>query len=172
MKQKNKNIFLVVGFLVSLLVIYNVAISDTLATKQKLESLKDGMRGLENMPQIISNLNQKEKFLDSILESNNIKGTSVQNNLLRFLNGETNGKDFKIIGFEEPHEIMVDGAIIVSYSFRLEGGYEDILKTIYSLEQENTIGTIRHIDFLKERDFRKRKDYLRCTVILETLVSE
>ncbi|HNP66315.1 MAG TPA: hypothetical protein PKH16_00285 [Aequorivita sp.] len=129
-------------------------------------------KSLGNTASIATNLEKREQFVDSILSLNNMKGNSVQNNLLDFLNSKSESGDFIISDFNEPHTFSQDGATITSYRLTLEGSYDEIEQVLYSLEQEYNFGKISHVHFEKKKDYRRGKDYLECFVIVESLVSD
>lgn len=172
MNPRTKNIILVIGFILSVAIAYNLAFSKTFALRERINKLEMKTKSLGNTAIIAANLGQREQFVDSILSLNNMKGNSVQNNLLEFLNSKSESGVFTISDFSEPHTFSQDGATITSYRFTLEGSYDEIEQVLYSLEQEYNFGQIAHVHFEKKKDYRRVKDYLECFVIVESLVSE
>lgn len=172
MNPRTKNIILVIGFILSAAIAYNLAFSKTFALKERINKLEMKTKSLGNTAIIAANLEQREQFMDSILSLNNMKGNSVQNNLLEFLNSKSESGDFTISDFNEPHTFSQDGATITSYRFTLEGSYDGIEQVLYSLEQEYNFGQIAHVHFEKKKDYRRGRDYLECFVIMESLVSQ
>lgn len=171
MSQRTKNILLIIGFCLSLAIAYNLAFSKTIALRNSINTLEIKTESLENTTNIAINLEQREQFVDSILSLNNMKGNSVQNNLLEFLNSRSETGNFIISDFNEPHTSTENGATTTSYRFTLEGSYDAIEQVLYSLEQEYNFGRIAHVHFQKKKDYRKNKNYLECFVIVESLVS-
>lgn len=151
---------------------YNLAFSKTIILKDMINVMENKKNSLESSALIAVNLEQRERFVDSILGLNNMKGNSVQNNLLEFLNTKSGSGNFTISDFNEPHTFSENGATTTSYQFTLEGSYDGVEQILYSLEQEYNFGRIAHVHFEKKRDYRKDKDYLECFVIVESLVSE
>ena len=172
MTPKIKNIILVIGFSLSVIVAYNFAFSKTLAIKSRINSIESQLKSLEYSAFVLVNLEQREQFVDSILNTNNMKDSSVQNYLLEFLNTKSESVDFTILEFKEPHVFSQNGATTTSYRFTLEGSYEEIEQVLYSLEQEYNFGRIAHVHFEKKKDYRKGKNYLECFVIIESFLSE
>lgn len=172
MNPRTKNIILVIGFILSVVIAYNLAFSKTFALRERINKLEMKTKSLGNTAIIAANLEQREQFVDSILSLNNMKGNSVQNNLLDFLNSKSESGDFTISDFTEPHTFSLDGATTTSYQFKLEGTYDGIENMLYSLEQEYNFGKISHVHFEKKKDYRRGKDYLKCFVIVESLVSQ
>lgn len=172
MNPRTKNILLITGFLLSLALAYNLAFSKTFALKKRINIMDEKTSSLEGSTLVPVNLEQRERFVDSILSFNKMKGNSVQNNLLELLNTKSESGNFTISDFKEPHTFSENGASTTSYQFTLAGNYDEIEQVIYSLEQEYNFGRIGHVHFEKKKDFRKGKDFLECFVILESLISE
>ena len=172
MTPRTKNIILIIGFCLSMAIAYNLAFSKTIALNKRVNVLESKTESLEGSALVAVNLEQRELFVDSILSLKNMKGNSVQNNLLEFLNTKSETEGFTISDFNEPHTFSENGATTTSYQFSLEGSYDAIEQVLYNLEQEYNFGRIAHIHFEKKRDYRKGKDYLECFVIVESLVSE
>lgn len=172
MTQKTKNIVLILGFFLSLVIAYQLAFSETIALRSEVHSLRERSISFENLATLSATLHQREKFADSVLKNNNVKNISIQNNLLQFLNQESTSKGFAISSFDEPHSILENNVNTTSYQFTIRGNFNDLLDVIYKLEQDFNFGKIAHLNFEKKRDYRKRKDYLECSVVIESLVSK
>lgn len=172
MSQRNKNILLVLGFLAVLYLCYTVSIKKTLALKTEINSLNDSISRYETLSNQAQNLKAKEVYIDSVLASNNFNNVSIQNNILNVLNAQAEEKGFLISEFNEPHTFSENGISINSYPFRLTGDFNDLLDVIYFFEQNTRLGKVAHVNFEKKKDYRKRKDYLECFVVIESLISE
>ena len=171
MSQKNKNILLIAGFILTIIMSYYLSFSKTIAVKKELTKLESKNISFESLANLSATIKQREFFADSILKKNNLKNTSLQNNLLAFLNSNISSNNYIIDGFLQPHTALSGETLITSYQFTLQGDFDELEKVIYSLEQEYNFGTIAHISYEKKRDFRKRKNYLQCLVIIENVSS-
>lgn len=167
MKLNKKNKLLLGGILLMLVVSYKLAIQNTLALRQEYNTHLNQKELLNNLPQKLSMLSQKEQHIDKQLASLNVGSSSMQNNLLRFLNEQANQNQVKIIDFNAPHLQEVGKNTIETYIFNLEGGFPNILKTIYSLENQSGFGAISHLDYEKKKNYRTKKNFLQATVHLE-----
>lgn len=167
MTQKNKNRWLLAGFVLAMLLAYRLSIAKTMDAKKRIDAIEEEMMGFEDIGKLSATLHAKERYLDSILTKNNLKNNSVQNSLLDFLNAETSKGSVKIVNFLEPHTVSIDGVSVVSYQFTLQGGYREIESIVHKLEQETGYGKVSHVSFETKRDHRKRKNLLEATVIVE-----
>ncbi|WP_303316678.1 hypothetical protein Q4Q34_07695 [Flavivirga abyssicola] len=168
MTNKSKNIVLVTGFVLVLILCFKLAISKTITLKKEYNTLKQEEFLLKNTPKQLSLLKQKEKYYDSILNKYQIKGSSIQNNLLKTINTLANDNKLKVIHFLEPHVIENNNLSVKTYRFSLEGDYNNILKLVYHLEQQTKFGEIISLSFEKKKNFRTRKHYLQAHILLKS----
>jgi|GEM_PF-1355331 len=172
MTQQNKNRLLVASFIILLILSYRFSISKTIETKQALSALENESIGFDDMASMNLQYIQRKRSIDAILDKSNLDNTSIQNNLLDVLNAESSKGLFRIGKFESPYTYSEEEVTITSYIFNLQGSYEQIEDIIYQLEQTYNFGHIVHISYERKRDYRKRKDYLECNVIVENFVSK
>lgn len=168
MPKKTKNILLIIGFLLTLLMCYQIAIAKTVIIKKEYNSLKYQEALFENTAKQISILKQKQQYYDSLLSKYQLNGSSIQNNLLKTINTLADSTNIKVAGFLEPHVIHMDDLKISTYQFTLEGDFSSILKLIYKLEQETKFGEIIHLAFEKKTNFRTGQVFLQATILLKS----
>lgn len=168
MNSKSKNIALVLGFFVLMFLCYKLAVSKTIHLRKEYRSLQQEEVLFKNTPKQLSLLKQKQKYYDSILNKYQINGNSIQNNLLETITSFSDKNNLKIVGFLEPHKINNNDISVNTYKFEVEGGYNNILKLIYHLEQKTKYGEIINLEFEKKTDFRKNKKYLHTSVLLRS----
>ncbi len=168
MNLKTKNILLIIGFLLMLVLCYQLAFSKTLTLKKEFRTLKQEVELLESIPKQLSLLKQKERYYDSVLTKYQLKGSSLQNSLLKTINTFSKNHNLKVIGFLEPHIINQNNLTIKTYQFTLEGDFNNILKLTYQLEQQTKFGEIINLHFEKKKNFRTGKFYLQAHVLLKS----
>lgn len=167
MNGKTKNIILVVGFFLALILCYQLAIAKTLALVENHTVLKQQDVLLKNTPRQISLLKQKQTYYDSILAKYQLNKSSLQNNLLKTINSFADSNNIKVIRFVEPHSIKTNDLKVNHYQFTLEGNYNAILQLIYKLEQQTKFGEIVNLHFEKKKNFRTGRDYLVAHIIMK-----
>jgi hypothetical protein len=168
MTQKNKNIILVVSFLLIVVIAYQFAITNTLQLKSEYKTLKQDTVVFNNMPLQLSSLKQKEKYYDSLLTKYHLGGSSIQNNMLKAINTYAELNKLKIIDFIEPHKIIKNDLTINTYQFTLEGDYNAIISLIYQIEQKTKFGEVINLNFKKLKDYRTGRFYLQASVLLKS----
>ena len=169
MTQSSKNILMVTGFFLVLLLAYRYSFSKTLEVKNELKDLKTQVEQSSGAPQNMDLLEEKEKHLDSLISGNRIGYTSPQNRLLQVLNDYSQKITFKIIRFKEPHVAISQGDEnkITSFQFVLEGEYKALEKLLFLLETEHNFGSFSHVSFETKKDYRLNRNFLQCSVVVQ-----
>ncbi len=168
MSNKTKNIVLIIGFLLSLLICYKYAVKNTIDYKNKHTNLKQQEQLFVNTPKQLSILKQKKKHFDSILSKYQLDGTSIQNNLLKTINSFAQANSIKVTSFIEPHITIQNDLTVKTYVFTLEGSYNSILRLIHQLEQQTKYGEIINLHFEKKKNFKTGRNYLQARVLLKS----
>lgn len=168
MSKKQKNILLVIGFVLILFICYQMAISRTLEQKQQYSKLSKEELLSKNAPKQLSLLKVKEKHYDSLLTKYQLDESSIQNNLLKVITKFAEINDLKIVSFFEPHVITKNDLTISTYMFSVEGNYNNINQLIYLLEQQTKFGEIINLHFEKKKNYRTGKFYLQAKVLLKS----
>ncbi len=172
MTYKKKNIALVIGFLLLLWIAHQLSFSKTIALKNQYHHLKTEALLFENSSQKLFGLQKEDNYYDSILKSKRISTSqSFQNTLLSTINTFVDSTNIKVVSFQNPHKLRQENAEILTYTFTLEGTFIEMTQLIYQLEQRIKLGKIISVNFSKKRNYRKRLDYLQCTILLQRISS-
>lgn len=169
MIKSNKNILLLIGFVLAIIICYKFSITKTLALKTSYENLKQEAFLFENTPKQILILNKKQKYLDSILSKYKVHGQSIQNNLLKTITNFSDENDLVVVSFQEPHKFIIkDESVITTYNFTLKGSYNNIIKLVYHLERYTKFGEVVNLNFNKKKNYKTGKYYLEASVLLRS----
>lgn len=168
MKLDKKNKLLLLGFLVVLYVCYSFAISNTVNYYKEYKNKQEQIAADSNMPKLVGQLIQKEKQLDQVLSKYDVNiSESFQNDLLKQLTSYSDGYHLKIVDFQEPHIISEKGFTTTSYIFSLEGSFNGCLAVLNKVENNPALGTIRHLNFVKKKNYKTNTDQLFVEVIMQ-----
>lgn len=169
MSSKTKLIALIFGVVTTLFLCYGLAVSKTIALKKEYSVLSTQTKSLQDVPRQKAVLSLRMKHYDSILSTMNLENTSIENNLLRIINIEAQQNNLKVLDFNDSHTFVEETKTLNTFDLTLQGDFTNLLKTIYTLEAENSFGEIVHLDFQKKRDYRKRKDLLSARIFLQQI---
>ena len=171
MTQKTKNYLLLTGIASLWLLAYYFAFSRTYVTYTEKKTLEMQKKSFQSAPKQQAVLAQKEKQLNSILAQHHIEGSSLQQTVFKTLQTLSEKLEFEITDFQQPHEFTPKDTkqTVTTYSVTLQGDYKSILKAIHTLEQDYSFGTIAHVFFERKRNFRTRRNYLQCQILIQRL---
>ena len=170
MTYKQKNIALVIGFLLLLWLSYQFSIPKTLNLKKQYNNLLEDTAILENGLDKIRQLKAENSYYDSIFESKKIAASSsFQNNLLTKVTAFGAENNLKVVSFNAPHVFDNNGTYINSYGLTVRADFNTITTLIYELEHNFKLGKIISVHFKKKRDYRRRRNYLDCELLLQRI---
>jgi len=173
MKQRTKNFILVIVFIITCSLAYRYSISKTLTLKKQVSLLRESIKNSDEKRQKIRILKLKNQHLDSIIENNNLKFSSVQNQLLTVLNKNSDSLNFKIISFKEPHVFISDNEEkFTSFRFKLEGNYKAFEKILFIIENNYSLGSLVHTSFNIDQDNRTKQKKLQVQAIISYINKE
>lgn len=168
MRLNRKNKLLLLGFVSALYICYSFAISNTIDCYKEYHLKSEKITENNSAPKLAFQLRQKEKQLDVLLSRYNINASeSFQSDLLKQLTAYSDFYNLKIIDFKEPHIIAEKGFTTTSYIFSLEGSFNDCLALLNKMENNPTLGSIKHLNFMKKRNYKTNVDQLFVEVIMQ-----
>ena len=162
-----KNKLLLLGIVLMMIISYYVALEKTILLREEYISLTKQNKASNRIPATLVSLKKENDYYTTILKNANVNNTSVQNNLLRTINGQAKEHNVRVMDINEPHVHQKNTTTKITYNFNLEGTFTDIVKIIYKLEEKNSFGTIIHLDFNKRRNFKRNKEYLNAIVYIQ-----
>ncbi|MEQ5790797.1 hypothetical protein J4E06_07020 [Muricauda sp. NFXS6] len=169
MRLDKRNKLMIGGFVLGLLVCYQLAIKKTLALRWQYLREAEQHELARDIPEKLADLRNKELQLDAQFEALNLGSTNVQNELLRFLNQQGGQHAVKIMDFKAPHVVREGNTTTRTYRFTLEGRFTDILKVAHGLESRGNFGGLAHMSFEKQHDLRQKRNYLQATLHVQQM---
>ena len=168
MTPKTKNISLIIGFIIAIVICNKLGFYKTITLKKEYAELKKQETLFENAPKQLSILKQKKVHYDSILLKYQLDGNSIQNNLLKTINTFSSDNNIKVSGFLEPHVSSLNGVPVKTYQFSLGGDYNAIISLIHKLERQTKFGEIINVHFEKKKNYKTGGFSLEAFVLLKS----
>lgn len=168
MKLKDKNRLLVFSVLLLGVITYFFAIRHTIDLKTKYEELFINKQNSEDYTLNKRKLETKKDSLQNILGGFKNSSVYLQNKLLVKLDEYSKANQVKIVSIEEPHKFELNEVTVNYFRFTLEGDYISMAKTLIEIEANSIFGEFVSLKFIKEKNRRRRKDYLQAEAILKT----
>lgn len=160
MSYKQKNIGVVIGFIVLLLSSYVFSIQKTIDLKTRLEVLKKDKEWVANAGKQLFNLQQENKYLEAILKKQDVAiENSFQQTLLKKINSFAHAKTIEIISFEEPHQFTDQNTKLMTYTFQIKGTFNSLLQLLNFLEKQQ-LGAVLSVNMIKKKNYSSNKETL------------
>jgi len=169
MTSRQKNIALLIGFLLVILLSYLFAIRNTLEAKSKLTALQIEKKLFNSSENKLNYLNQHNNYLDSILKLNEIyANVSFQQTILNKISKYTEENKLKISSFNIPHIFKENQKKLTTYTLEVQGNFIPLLKFLNYFENQR-LGTIVSVNFMKKKNYRRNRNYLTVKIYLQKL---
>ena len=101
---------------------------------------------------------------DKIIGIKGVAPEDVQQNILDFT---TSFAEINVFGMEEIHFAESNGFTIITNQLILEGEYNNLIEVIYEFEKKFEYSNVVSVSFLKEREYKTRKNKLRVKIIFQ-----
>lgn len=168
MNLDKRNKLLVLCFFAVLYICYSFAISNTIKYYNDYKNKQEDIAEDSDVPKLVAQLVQKEKQLDQILSNYDVNiSESFQNDLLKQLASYSDSYHLKIVDFKEPHTISQKGFTTTSYTFSLEGSFNGCLAVLNKVENNPMLGNIKHLNFIKKKNYKTNTDQLFVEIIMQ-----
>ncbi|WP_408027691.1 hypothetical protein [Tenacibaculum litoreum] len=172
MSYKKKNIMLLFSFIALLSFIYVFSISKTLGYKKKLIKLQQEREIIDNSATELKLLKEKSIYLDSILKQENISVTnSFQQIILKKINEFKKENKIELIEFNTSINVLDSNTNIQLYPLIIKGNFNELLSFLNYIEQQG-LGEIKNINFLKKKDYRTRKSFLLLKLYIKKIAAK
>ena len=172
MTDKQKNIVLLLGFFILFILAYFFSIKKTVDLKKSLSILEQEQELLANASSRIFNLQQENRYLDSILKQKELSvENSFQQTLLQKINNFSKTVSTEIIAFDEPYSFISNDTKIETYTIEIKANYNNLLKLVNYLEQQQ-LGKIVSLNLEKKKNYRRNREELTVKISIQKLSKE
>jgi len=166
-QQKNK--ILGIGYLVFLVVVYQLAISKSWELYDQNAVLETKLANDKASYANREELEQKQAMLDHRISSFFIDSLNNEKILLETIS--TYCRQHHVLLNELPAivEYREGNFEIGTYKIVLEGNYIPLVKMIYLLEQKSKIGRVSSVKFDLKYDYKRKKEVLSMTLYIQNI---
>ena len=147
---------------------YNLTLSKTLSLSKEVTRLQTEVDQVSMAPVQIQNLKHELASLDSKI--GNHSGDISQEGIFRSLSQYCTRHSLMIREFPVFHRFSSQDHEVRSFQVEIEGGFHDLLKLVYHLEQKTYMGKIASLHFQKKKNRRTRREYLSLEITLQTVI--
>lgn len=166
-KQKNK--YLLVASILFLLFAYNFVIRKTIDLYFVNQSLHTKITEGLNAPERKKNLEGRLEQFNNSLNRYLTDSTRKRENILSLVSEFCHKNQLILKEFPEPIIHYDKDFEIETNIVMVEGGYINLLKLVYELEQNQSIARPTSVNFEKKFDHKRKKDVLTLTMYLQNI---
>jgi len=166
-KQKNK--YLLIGFVLFLFLSYFMAISDTLAEWSAYGKLEKQASRLDETPQQLRGLQMKLKGLNYLIENKQRSHDGVHASLLNVITTYCDENSILLREYPGSRENIQNDLVIETNIFEVQGSYLKLLNLVYLLEQKQRIGKVASVKFQSKKDMQSKQQILTVTMYVQNV---
>ncbi len=165
-KYQNRLLLIILGLIFILLLSWNGAFKLTLREYHTIRQLQISNYSLDGL------IIKKQELLNEVTQLNAVLGISDNNNQTELVFEElvNTCKEYekiRIVNYPELHQIDTNGYLTTTINVVFEGNYFDLLMLINKIESNKKIGKLVSVDLKKIFDFKKKKEFLNLTILLQ-----
>lgn len=144
--------------LIMCLFAYNRSFKPTINTVSGYYSAKTKIENADVLHQQLAQATAKNNQLDGLIGKNTTDPILVQNAIMEFVAGRP--YPIKVTSFDPMHKANDPYFTVYTNSVTLEGGLNDLLKTMYDLETQFELSRIAHVNIYIKKNYKTRKNEL------------
>ncbi len=166
-KYQNRLLLEVLGSIILLLLAWNGAFKKTVIEYSNVQELKNSISSMEQ------NSAKKQEMQNQIIQLNSVLGIGENKMKTEAVFEELVSlckiiEHIQIINFPDIHQIELNGYKVTTIFAVFEGSFSDLLTLVYKLERNKKTGRLVSVDFKKNKDFKKGKEFLSLTILLQS----
>lgn len=169
MTYARKNILLLAGSILFFVVVYLLAIRNTLSLASECSSMEDSLMQAENAPAQTVLLQKRLAEIDRMIGSSRDTLSGTQEALLSAVTSYCQANNVILREFPRTVTASQNNYSIETHVFVAEGSFKTLLQMIYLLEQKHRIGKISSINFFTKKDIRTKTTSLLVSVYLQSV---
>ncbi|HNU34434.1 MAG TPA: hypothetical protein PKN75_12680 [Bacteroidia bacterium] len=169
MSYKNRKIILIGSLVLLFYVSWKLAISKTIDEIRLNKEYEARLNGINDLPNEIVELkkyladNEKSEYL--LVESDTDATKRILDVVTRFCDGNS----LLLSSFDKVNKTQINDLILLTQTFKVEGGYNSLLKLIYHLEKQEVTGKVSSVKFFKTKNFHSSREALSATVYIQNV---
>lgn len=151
------------------LLVYWLAISDTVTLIQECSELKERYQQVGDIDMEVSGLQSQLAVVNDRLGSTNSDDGSFQTQLLATTTEFCKSANLEVVGMTRPRSYIENDLVVETIPVKVEGGFIDAVKLIQYLETEAGVGRIISVEYALERLSSSRKNVLYTTINVQRI---
>lgn len=166
-RQKNKTI--VIGALLFLVVVYQLALSKTWDLYVQNNALEEKLATVHESLKNKDEVENKQAVLEQRIASFFVDSLSHQDLLIETVSRYCHMHRILLRELPAMNTYTEGDFQVGTYKVVLEGDYKTLLQLVYLLEQKNKIGRVSSASFILKFDNKRKKDILSLVIYLQNI---
>lgn len=167
---KQKSRLIAAGVIILLLACYQYAFKPTFAIYSEYGLNKQKADEAENYASQYSRLHNEERELNSIIETSLTDSSNAQREILNYFGSFCKKNKLELKEYLPMPLVENKNFNIATSRIMLEGGFKNVLRLVYELENLKHFGRICSVSFTKKADPYDQKEVLISTIFLQNLI--
>jgi hypothetical protein len=168
-RQKNK--YFVYGFLLAVIVVYLLAIRNTVSLWNENSKLSHSILAQQSSQQKFDQIKNRSVELDGQINKYFTDSTSHDELLLKSVSELCQQEKVLLKDMPIIEKSKEGNYHIFTNKITIEGNYHGLLKVLHQLETQRNIGRIASADFKTYVDHKKKKEILMLIIYIQTIIS-
>lgn len=169
---KQQFIGLLVASVLLFWLIYQLAVSETLETRDKYKTLLANKEQLSTAGSRVLFYERELKKMDSLIGADAFAGNYTQELLLRKITDFGLQRNVTIVDFQKPHFALQDDYGVYTYRTTIRGGFHDLLRLLYELESNPFPGIFKSAGFALKTEPGEKVPELTLTLFVQEVKKE
>ena len=166
---KQKNLLLLAGSLLFLMLAYRLSLSKTVGLFREINMLEEQLNQLDQAPQQLADLNATLSELERYFTSDNGEDGNREHQLLETVSSYCAGNGIVLREFPQPIRTESQDYVIETNILLVEGIYKKLLYLVYELEQKHTFGKIASLQFETKKELKTGQKKLMARVFIQNI---
>lgn len=166
---KRKNQLLIAAVVLTVYLMYSLAIKNTLMAYTQYNDNKAQLALAVNAPAKAKQLEQELEQINEKIGNQNINGKNTEQALLDLITNYCQNNRLTLREFPEAQLSQQGDLLIETNQFVVEGGFASLLNMVYVLEQKNKLGKIAGVRYQLKKDIQTKEMALTATVYLQNI---
>lgn len=176
MKKKityqQKLLYVLIGSGFFAILLYQMAISDTVNLMSENSSLKEQISKNQDAPEQIKTIKKKLKKIEQLVGNNVYENVDTHQKLLQLVTEHVQKNNLILKDFPQPYLTTDKGYVTKTAQSTIEGGFVDLLKLVYFLENNYKVGKVVAVDFKTTKQLKTRRRQLNAVIYLQNVKAE
>lgn len=168
-QQKNK--YLLFGGLASLILIYLLAVKNTLSLYQENKKLETFVGAHKSNELKVQDIKQRTELINAQVKKYFVDSVTHDENLMKAVSDLCHNEGVLLKEMPIIEKNKQGNYYIYTNRVVLEGTYHKLLKVLHQLENKQNVGRIASVQYKTYTDHKKKKEVLMLLLYIQTIIN-